>query len=119
MSVLHHALYIKVFNRYIRRLGFHYPINCLIDVISANIIYSLMKCRDSELVRYHAKQSGMLLLAHIMNGAVGVMPVLGKPLKKINTALLIVLAFLGARNAYFNKKEPVPIVGKLISQFFR
>ena len=33
--------------------------------------------------------------------------------------LLIVLAFLGARNAYFNKKEPVPIVSKLISQFFR
>lgn len=90
-----------------------------VGYIGPAFIYSLMKCRDSELVRYHAKQSGMLLLAHIMNGAVGVMPVLGKPLKKINTALLIVLAFLGARNAYFNKKEPVPIVGKLISQFFR
>ena len=90
-----------------------------VGYIGPTFIYSLMKCRDSELVRYHAKQSGMLLLAHIMNGTVGVMPVLGKPLKKINTALLIVLAFLGARNAYFNTKEPVPIVGKLISQFFR
>ena len=82
-------------------------------------IYSLIKCRDSELVKYHAKQAGLLLLAHIMNEAVGVLPGLGKPLKKINTAVLIVLAFLGARNAYFNKKEPVPIVSKLISQLFR
>lgn len=87
--------------------------------IGPAFIYSLIKCRDSELVKYHAKQAGLLLLAHMMNGAVGVLPVLGKPLKKINTALLIVLAFLGARNAYFNKKEPVPIVGQLVSQLFR
>lgn len=87
--------------------------------IGPAFIYSLIKCRDSELVRYHAKQSGLLLLAHIMNGAVGVLPWLGKPLKKINAAVLIVLAFIGARNAYFNRKEPVPIVGQLISQLFR
>lgn len=87
--------------------------------IGPAFIYSFLKRRDSELVKYHAKQAGMLLLAHIMNGAVGVMPYFGKPLKKINTALLIILAFQGARNAYFGKKEPVPFIGELISKLFR
>lgn len=87
--------------------------------IGPAFIYSLIKCRDSELVKYHAKQSGLLLLAHMMNEAIGVVPYFGKPLKKINTAVLIALAFLGARNAYFGKKEPVPVLGELISKLFR
>lgn len=87
--------------------------------IGPAFIYSLIKCRDSELVKYHAKQSGLLLLAHMINEAVGVMPFVGKPLKKINTAGLIILAFIGARNAYFNKKEPVPVIGQLVAQLFR
>ena len=55
----------------------------------------------------------------MINEAVGVMPFVGKPLKKINTAGLIILAFIGARNAYFNKKEPAPVIGQLVAQLFR
>lgn len=90
-----------------------------VGYIGPAFIYSFIKCRDSELVKYHAKQSGLILLAHMVNEAIGVVPYFGKPLKKINTALLIVLAFMGARNAYFGKKEPVPVLGELISRLFR
>lgn len=90
-----------------------------VGYIGPAFIYSFVKCRDSGLVKYHAKQSGLILLAHMMNEAIGVVPYFGKPLKKINTAVLIVLAFLGARNAYFGKKEPVPVLGELISKLFR
>ena len=40
----------------------------------------------------------------------------GKPVKKINTMILVALAFLGARNAYFGKKEPVPYVGRIFAK---
>ena len=79
-------------------------------------IYSLIKNSGSELIRYHAKQSAMLLALHALNSVVAVVPYVGKPVKKINTAILVVLAFLGARNAYFGKKEPVPYVGQLFSK---
>ncbi len=78
-------------------------------------IYSLIKDGGSDLVKYHAKQSAMLLLMHMLNGVVGAVPYLGKPVKKLNTALLVVLAFLGARNAYFGRKEPVPFVGQILN----
>lgn len=78
-------------------------------------LYSLLKDGSSELIKYHAKQSAMLLAMHMLNGVVGTVPYIGKPIKKLNTALLVVLAFLGARNAYFGKKEPVPFVGQIIS----
>ena len=45
---------------------------------------------------------------HMLNGVIGVVPYLGKPVKKLNTMLLVILAFLGARNAYFGRKDPVP-----------
>ncbi len=79
-------------------------------------LYSLLKNSGSELIKYHAKQSAMLLALHMLNGVVGIVPYIGKPVKKINTAILVVLAFLGARNAYFGKKEPVPYVGQIISK---
>ena len=78
-------------------------------------LYSLLKDGGSELVKYHAKQSAMLLCMHMLNGVVGAVPYVGKPVKKLNTALLVILAFLGARNAYFGKKEPVPFVGEIFS----
>ena len=59
-----------------------------VGYIGPVFLYSLIKNSSSELVRYHAKQSAMLL---------------------------VILAFLGARNAYFGKKEPVPFVGQIIS----
>ena len=74
-------------------------------------LYSLIKNSGSELVRYHAKQSAMLLALHMLNSV----PYIGKPVKKLNTLLLTILAFLGARNAYFGKKEPVPFAGEIIS----
>ncbi len=84
--------------------------------IGPAFIYSLIKRRDSDLVKYHAKQSAMLLLAHMLTDAVCVLPFVGTPVKKMGKAVLIVLAFLGARNAYFGKKEPVPVIGKIIPQ---
>ena len=51
----------------------------------------------------------------MLNGVIGVVPYVGKPVKKLNTMLLVILAFLGARNAYFGRKEPVPFVGQIIS----
>lgn len=81
--------------------------------IGPAFVYSLIKGGGSELVKYHAKQSAMLLGLHVLNGVVGAVPYLGKPAKKLNTLLLIALAFLGARNAYFGRKEPVPFVGQI------
>ena len=79
-------------------------------------IYSLIKNRSSDLIKYHAKQSAMLLALHALNSVVAVVPYVGKPVKKINTVILVVLAFLGARNAYFGKKEPVPYVGQIFAK---
>ncbi len=86
-----------------------------VGYIGPVFLYSLIKNSSSELVRYHAKQSAMLLVMHMLNGVIGVVPYLGKPVKKLNTMLLVILALLGARNAYFGKKEPVPFVGQIIS----
>lgn len=86
-----------------------------VGYIGPVFLYSLIKNSSSELVRYHAKQSAMLLVMHMLNGVIGAVPYLGKPVKKLNTMLLVILASLGARNAYFGKKEPVPFVGQIIS----
>ncbi len=86
-----------------------------VGYIGPVFLYSLIKNSGSELVRYHAKQSAMLLALHMLNSVVGAVPYIGKPVKKLNTALLVILAFLGARNAYFGKKEPVPLAGQIIS----
>ncbi len=86
-----------------------------VGYIGPAFLYSLIKKKNSELVRYHAKQAAMLLAMHVLNNALVVVPYFGKPLKKINTAVLVALAFLGARNAYFGKKEPVPFVGQIFS----
>ena len=79
-------------------------------------IYSLIKNSGSDLIKYHAKQSAMLLALHALNSVVAVVPYIGKPVKKINTMILVALAFLGARNAYFGKKEPVPYVGRIFAK---
>lgn len=79
-------------------------------------IYSLIKNSGSDLIKYHAKQSAMLLALHALNSVVAVVPYIGKPVKKINTVILVALAFLGARNAYFGKKEPVPYVGRIFAK---
>ena len=86
-----------------------------VGYIGPVFLYSLIKNSSSELVRYHAKQSAMLLVMHMLNGVIGVVPYLGKPVKKLNTMLLVILAFLGARNAYFGRKDPVPFIGQIIS----
>lgn len=83
--------------------------------IGPMFIWSLIKCSGSELVRYHAKQSAMLLALHMANSTLSIVPWVGKPVKKLVSASLVVLAFLGARNAYFGKKEPVPFVGQVVT----
>ena len=79
-------------------------------------IHSLIKNSGSDLIKYHAKQSAMLLALHALNSVVAVVPYIGKPVKKINTMILVALAFLGARNAYFGKKEPVRYVGRIFAK---
>ncbi len=86
-----------------------------VGYIGPVFLYSLIKNSGSELVKYHAGQSAMLLVMHMLNGVIGIAPYVGKPLKRLNTMLLVILAFLGARNAYFGRKEPVPFVGQIIS----
>ena len=41
------------------------------------------------------------------------MPLLGKPLKSLAGAALLVLAFIGAKAAVAKKSEPLPVVGEL------
>lgn len=86
-----------------------------VGYIGPVFLYSLIKNSGSELVKYHAGQSAMLLVMHMLNGVIGIVPYVGKPLKRLNTMLLVILAFLGARNAYFGRKEPVPFAGQIIS----
>ena len=75
-------------------------------------LYSLYKEKDSAFIRYHANQSLMLFALRILCDAFDRLPLVGKPMKKIAVAGIVVLAFLGARNAYSNKKEPVPYIGE-------
>ena len=44
-------------------------------------IYSLIKNSGSDLIKYHAKQSAMLLALHALNSVVAVVPYIGKPVK--------------------------------------
>lgn len=76
-------------------------------------LYSMYKEKDSELVRYHANQAAMLFGLRILCEMFDKLPLLGKPIKKLASAGLVVLGFLGARNAFSNKKEPVPFIGEL------
>ena len=57
-----------------------------VGYIGPVFLYSLIKNSGSELVKYHAKQSAMLLVMHMLNGVIGVVPYVGKPVKKLNTA---------------------------------
>ena len=43
MPVLHHAGYIQILHRYIRRLGSHYLSDDLVDMIRSDIRYPLMQ----------------------------------------------------------------------------
>lgn len=72
-------------------------------------IYSLIKGGGSELVKYHAKQSAMLLGLHVLNGVVGAVPYLGKPAKKLNTLLLVALAFLARAMRISAARSPFPL----------
>lgn len=76
-------------------------------------LYSMYKEKDSELVRYHANQAAVLLGLRILCEMFDKLPLIGKPIKKLAGAGLVVLGFLGARNAFANKKEPVPFIGEL------
>lgn len=82
--------------------------------IGPAFFYSLLRDGDSELVKYHARQSALLLALHMLSGVIGAVPYVGKPVKKIAAAGLAVLGFIGARNAYFGEKKPVPFAGEII-----
>lgn len=76
-------------------------------------LYSLYKDGDSKLVRYHANQALLLLAANIVCGSLlAKLPLVGKSLKGVCGFAAFILAFLGARNAYSGKFEPVPFIGE-------
>lgn len=76
-------------------------------------VYTYMKNRDSEFICYHANQACILFAAYLVSGIFGKLPVLGGLLKKTARTALSALAFMGAKNAAQNKKEPVPYIGDL------
>ena len=76
-------------------------------------VYTYAKNRDNEFICYHADQACSLFAAHLLAGALDKLPLFGGLLKKTARAALSALAFTGARNAFQNKKEPVPYIGEL------
>lgn len=83
--------------------------------IGPAFIYTYLKNKDSELVRYHANQACVLFGAEVLSKIFykNRIPVIGGALKKATNLLLFVLAFMGARAAVANDQKPLPVLGDL------
>lgn len=82
-------------------------------------LFSMYKAKDSELVRYHANQALTLLVLNFACDALEKIPLFGKVAKKVAKTGVALLSFLGARNAFANKLEPVPYVGEFSIEIFK
>lgn len=77
-------------------------------------LYSMHKAGQSELVRYHANQSALLLIVYIVGASLlSKLPLVGKTAKSVCTLTAIVLALIGARKAFAGRLEPLPMLGEL------
>ena len=83
--------------------------------IGPAFIYTYLKYKDSELVRYHANQACVLFGAEVLSKIFykNRIPVIGGALKNATNLLFFVLAFMGARAAVANDQKPLPVLGDL------
>ncbi|MDO4815660.1 MAG: zinc ribbon domain-containing protein [Bacillota bacterium] len=72
-----------------------------------------VKSKGDELINYHANQACLLFIFDVATNAFKVIPVIGKPIKKLCGLAAFVFAFLNAKKAVAHKMEPVPFIGEL------
>jgi len=76
-------------------------------------IYTYLKNKDNELVAYHANQACILFACSMLNNMAGKIPVVGGIIKRLGATAIMLLSFMGAKNAVAKSKTPLPIVGSL------
>ena len=79
----------------------------------------LTEAKDSPFVKFHVKQTIVLIVAAVAIAVVGVIPFIGWLIAAIAPVALLVLWVIGLLNAINGKEEYVPWIGKYADQFLK
>jgi uncharacterized membrane protein len=73
----------------------------------------LIAAKDSKLAMFHANQSLVLLLAWIISGVIGIVPVVGWIAAPLLGLAAFILWIMGIVQAAQGQMKPLPIVGTI------
>lgn len=72
----------------------------------------LSEYKDNEYVKFHVKQSILILLVGVGIGVVSSIPLIGWVVAPLASIGLMILWVIGIINAWTGKKTPIPYIGK-------
>ncbi|OGC57207.1 hypothetical protein A2425_00910 [candidate division WWE3 bacterium RIFOXYC1_FULL_42_17] len=78
----------------------------------------LTEYKDNDFVKFHVKQSILILILGVGISLISYIPVIGI-IGMLGSIALVVLWVLGILNAASEKKEPLPIIGKYAEQYLK
>ncbi len=96
--------------------------NTVLMAIVAYFIFFLpllTEYKNNDFVKYHVKQSILILIVYVAIAIFGTIPFIGAIIAPIATMAAMVLWILGVVNAAGKKKEPLPLIGKYAEELFK
>ena len=79
----------------------------------------LTEYKDNDFVKYHVKQSILILLVGVGIGVISSIPVIGWIVGMLAWMALVVLWVMGILNAASSKKQPLPLIGKYAEELLK
>jgi len=79
----------------------------------------LTDAKEDPFVKFHVKQSLLLVLAMVASAVVGIVPIIGWVIALIAPIVIFVLWIMGLINAIGGKMTPVPLIGQFAEQWFK
>lgn len=79
----------------------------------------LTEYKDNDFVKYHVKQSILILLVGVGIGVISSIPVIGWIVGMLAWMALVILWVMGILNAASGKKQPLPLIGKYAEELLK
>ncbi|KKS31195.1 MAG: hypothetical protein UV00_C0008G0014 [candidate division WWE3 bacterium GW2011_GWF1_42_14] len=79
----------------------------------------LTEYKDNDFVKFHVKQSILILILGVGISVISYIPVIGWFIGMLAWMALMILWVLGILNAAAEKKEPLPVIGKYAEQYLK
>ena len=98
--------------------GKNIAIIAYITLIGLIIAFVMNNEKKNSFAAYHIRQSLGLICTGFALGLVNIIPILGWVIAIFGTIILICLWIFGILNAINEKKQPIPLVGKLYNKWF-